>query len=153
MISARLMLLQVLCHIDKTDGSPSFDLNEVASQNEAQMAAVLRSVSGHLNSLDKQFHAEEADAAFGKVLQVSHAIFPSSPCGSNPIAAGPVLTCLAWDGYACTQVLQAGLIHHKQEASQMVSSALEKCRRTDAQFFSGILEACSSFRREVSSSP
>lgn len=68
------MLLQVLCHVDATDGSPSFDLNEVASQNEEQMAAVLQSVSTHLNSLDKQLHAEEADAAFGEVLQVRHAM-------------------------------------------------------------------------------
>ena len=48
------------------------------------------------------------------------------------------------------QVLQTGLAHHKQESSRMVSSALTGCRRDDAQFLSGIKEACSSFRSEVS---
>lgn len=62
----------MLCQVDCTDGSPSFDLNEVASQNEADMAAVLQTVSMHLNSLDKQFQAEKTDAAFAEVLQVTH---------------------------------------------------------------------------------
>lgn len=34
----------------------------------------------------------------------------------------------------------------------MVSSRLEECGKADAQFLSGILEACSSLSREVSSS-
>ncbi len=63
-------VMQVLCQVDAADGSPSFDLKEVASQNEAQMANILQTVSAHLNSLDKQFHAQKDDAAFGEVLQV-----------------------------------------------------------------------------------
>ena len=63
-------MIQVLCQVDAADGSPSFDLKEVASQNEAQMANILQTVSAHLNSLDRQFHAQKDDAAFGEVLQV-----------------------------------------------------------------------------------
>ena len=61
--------------MDAADGSPSFDLKEVASQNEAQMANILQTVSAHLNSLDKQFHAQKDDAAFGEVLQVITILF------------------------------------------------------------------------------
>ena len=87
------MTLQVLCQVDATDGNPAFDLNEVASRSEVQMTAVLQTVSAHLNSLDKQFHAEMADAGFGELLQVTagpstahphltstfHAALPCSP--------------------------------------------------------------------------
>lgn len=66
--------LQVLCQIDATDGQPSFDLGEVASQSEAQMAQILHSMSAHLNALDKQFHAENNDAVLEGVLEVCHAL-------------------------------------------------------------------------------
>lgn len=65
-------LMQVLCKIDAADGLPSFDMDEVAGQSEAQMATILHSVSAHLNELDRSFHAENHDAAFHDILKVMH---------------------------------------------------------------------------------
>lgn len=64
-------LLQVLCKVDAADGHPSFDLDEVAGQSEAQMATILHSMSTHLNDLDKSFHADNHDAAFRDILKVT----------------------------------------------------------------------------------
>ena len=61
---------QVLCQVDTADGNPSFDLVEVASQNQAQMTSILQTVFAHLTHLDKQFQAEKQDAALGAVLKV-----------------------------------------------------------------------------------
>ena len=45
--------------------------------------------------------------------------------------------------------MEEGLIHHKQQAFQMLSSALLECKREDALFLSGVLKACCDFREEV----
>lgn len=146
------MLLQVLRQVDAADGSPSFDLNKVASQNEAQVAAVLQTVSAHLNSLDRQFHAERVDTTVEEIFQVllAHSTpvcFGAADSYASLPAPHPVT--VEKDGMHA-QVLQTGLAHHKQKSSRMVASALTECRRDDAQFLSGIKEACSSFRSEVS---
>lgn len=73
---------QVLCQVDTADGNPSFDLVEVARQNQEQMTTILQTVSAHLNNLDKQFHAEKQDAALGAVLKVAT---------STPSASGGVM--------------------------------------------------------------
>jgi len=45
--------------------------------------------------------------------------------------------------------MEEGLYHHKQQAFQMLSSALLECKREEALFLSGALKACSDFRAEV----
>lgn len=47
------------------------------------------------------------------------------------------------------QDVEKRLASHKQQASEMLSSALADCQREDAAFLSGILEACVACREEV----
>lgn len=49
--------------------------------------------------------------------------------------------------------MEEGLFHHRQQAFQMLSSALLECKREEALFLSGTLKACSDFRAEVRLQP
>ena len=51
------------------------------------------------------------------------------------------------------QHVEKGLASFKEQALGLMSSVLAECMKEDAAFLSGILEACTSSKREVCSCP